>query len=126
MDWYFSEDGDIKVSPSGDIAITESPWRDDAQQAYIRVKTEPADFVLYPTLGTELSQLFGMPQTEATGQYGAALIEEALNREGRFIGKPIRINAVPTGPQTIRFDIFIESGSRSQLILSVEQDLGVQ
>jgi hypothetical protein len=67
-----------------------------------------------------------MPQTEATGQYGAALIEEALNREGRFIGKPIRINAVPTGPQTIRFDIFIESGSRSQLILSVEQDLGVQ
>lgn len=125
MDFYFSEDGDIKIGPNGDVAVTDTSWRDDCQQAYIRVMTEPSDFLLYPTLGTELSLLYGMPQTESTGNYGATLISEALNREGRFQGKPISIKPVPTGPQTIRFDVFIQSGSRSSLILSIEQDLGV-
>jgi len=63
-DFYFSEDGDIKISPSGDIAITENVWRNDAQQAYIRIKTEPGDFLLYRQLGAELPLLYGMPQTE--------------------------------------------------------------
>lgn len=125
MDWYFSESGDIKVSPGGDIAMTDSSWRDDSQQAYIRIMTEPMDFLLYPSLGAELSLLYGMPQSESTGVYGATIITEALNREGRFIGKAFNVKPVPTGPQTIRFDVFIQSGSRSSLILSIEQDLGV-
>lgn len=125
MDWYLDEGGDIKVSPSGDLAMTDSSWRDDCQQAYIRIMTEPTDFTLYPTLGAELSLLYGMPQTEETGNLGASIIQAALDREGRFIGKPITIKPWPTGPQTIRFDVFIESGSRSSLLLSIDQSLGV-
>lgn len=125
-DWYFSEDGDIKLSSNGDIALTDNQWRDDAQAAYIRIQTEPGDFVLYPGLGAEMSQLYGMPQTEATGKFGETLIRSALDREGRFQGKAITIKSVPTSYSSIRFDVYIKSGSRSALILSVEQDLGVQ
>lgn len=124
-DFYFSESGDIRVSPHGDIAVTDTPWRDDAQQAYIRIKTEPGDYLLYRGLGAEMSRLYGMPQSESTGNYGVDIINAALQREGRFVGKSVSVKSVPTGPQTIRFDVFIQSGSRSSLILSLEQNLGV-
>lgn len=125
MDLYFSEEGDIAVSPSGDIATTQTPWRDDVQQAYIRVMTDEGDYMLYPDLGASLSLLYGMPQSPETGNYGVALITSALNREGRFGGRPFMVNAVPVGPQTLRFDVEITSGSREQIQLSVEQGLGL-
>lgn len=125
-DFYFTGEGDITLSSNGDIGITESLWRDDSQQAYIRVMTEPADFVLYPQLGADLSRLYGMPQSEATANYGKELILEALERENRFVGRGLNITAVPTGPQTIRFDVYITTGSRDQLILSIQENLGVQ
>jgi hypothetical protein len=48
-----------------------------------------------------------------------------MEREGRFLGKPYAVIAVPTGPQSIRFDVSIISGSQSNIVLSVEQSLGV-
>lgn len=125
MDFYFTEEGNIAVSPSGDIAMTATPWRDDLQQAYVRVMTEQGDFLLYETLGASLTELHGMPQSPDTGKYGEDLIAAALNREGRFVGRPFTVNSVPTGPQSIRFDVSIMSGNREQIRLSVEQDLGL-
>lgn len=124
-DFYFTGAGDITISSNGDIGQTDTIWRDDAQQAYIRVMTEPGDFLLYPRLGSQLSLLYGMPQTQATADYGKQIITEALARENRFAGKVINIVAIPTGPQTIRFDIHVTSGSRNQLILSIQQDLSI-
>lgn len=125
-DFYFSEAGDLKVSSNRDIAQTESTWREDAQQAYIRILTEPGDFLLYPNLGAEMSQLYGMPQKELTAEVGKQIIKAALGREGAFVGRNISVNAAPTGPQTIRFDVYVASGSRKQIVLSIEQNLGVQ
>lgn len=121
-DFYFTEEGDIAVSPHGDITVAET-WRDDMQQAYIRVMTEQGDFLLYPTLGASLSRLYGLPQTPETGAYGEQLIAEALNREGVFAGRSYRVKAIPTGHQTVRFDVEIVSGNRRALAVSVEQDL---
>lgn len=123
MDAYFTEDGDIAVSTEGDIAITQTQWRDDLQQAYIRMMTDIGDFVLYPELGASLSFLYGMPQSNVTGDYGVKLIESALQRENRFVGRQTTIKAIPISHQSIRFDVFIESGSREQMRISVEQDL---
>lgn len=125
MDLYFTESGDIARSPSGDLAATDTPYRDDLQQAYIRVMTDTGDYLLYPELGAGLSELYGLPQSPETGAYGEALISAALNREGRFAGRPFTVKAVPVGPQAIRFDVFIISGNREQINLSVEQDLGL-
>ncbi len=121
-----TDSGDIAISASGDIAMVDSPWRDYAQQAYLRLMTSMMDFTLYPTLGADLEQLIGMPQTEATGEYGRQLILTALNREGRFNGLPIDVKAVPVSLQGIRFDIYITAGSRTEMLLSIEQNLGVE
>lgn len=125
MDLYFKESGDLAVSPSGDLAITPTTWRGDAQQAYIRVLTDQGDYLLYETLGASLSRLYGMPQSPKTGDLGVELIKAALDREGMFIGKSYAVKAIPTGAQKIRFDVNIISGSQEQILLSVEQDLGL-
>lgn len=125
MDLYFTEDGDIAVGADGDLALTKSEWRDDVQQAYVRMMTDIGDWLTYPNLGATLSKLFGEPQSSATGQFGVDLVTSAMDREGRFTGKKYVVNAVPTSPQTIRFDVSISSGSQSQIILSVEQELGI-
>jgi len=125
-DLHFTDSGDVALSPSGDLALTESPWRDDLQQAYIRVMTDAGDYLLYDELGASLSRLYGMPQSRETGRFGEQLISAALDREGRFIGKPFDVNAVPIGPQAIRFDVSIVSGSRGQVQFSVEQELGFE
>lgn len=125
MDFYFGQDGDLKISSQADIAITDTEWRNDAQQAYIRIMTEPGDWTLYPNLGAQLSELYGKPQTQETANYGISIIQTALGREGRFQGKQVIIKGIPTGPQTIRFDIFVGSPVQSNLILSIEQSLGV-
>lgn len=124
-DMFFSEAGDINRSPSGDIALTQTTWRDDVQQCYIRLMTDQGDYVYYPELGASLSQLHGLPQSPKTGQLGIHLIQAAIERDGRFAGKPVSVTPVPTGHQTIRFDVFLSSGSLEQIQLSIEQDLSV-
>jgi hypothetical protein len=124
-DFYMTEAGDLTVSASGDLAFTNTAWRDDVQQAYIRMMTDAGDFLIYPELGATLSLLYGKPQSPETGQLGVNMITAALDRESRFVGKRYTVNAVPTGPQTIRFDVSIVSGSREQIVLSIEQNLGV-
>ena len=125
MDFYFGQDGDIKVDSTGDIGLTDTVWRNEAQQVYIRCMTEVGDFRLYPALGADLVRLAGMPQSKETGDYGIELIKAALEREGRFTGKAVEVKAVPTGPQTIRFDIYIVTNSVPRQVLSVQQGLGV-
>ncbi len=126
MDFYFTESGDLAISSSGDIALVDSPWRDYAQQAYIRVMTAISDFALYPTLGADLEELVGMPQSKATGDYGIQLIKNAMSRDGKFNGIPVEVKAVPVSMQGIRFDIYISVGSRTEMILSIEQSLGLE
>jgi len=85
--------------------------------------TEPGDFEIYPRLGVSLNSLYGMPQDPQTGEYGKRLIREALDREGVFRGKNIQINAIPTAPDCIRFDIQIVTPYGEPIVLSVSQNL---
>lgn len=120
-----TESGDVAVSTTGDLAVTQTTWRDDVQQAYIRMMTDIGDFLVYRDLGASLSQLYGKPQSPETGQLGVELIRSAMDRESRFVGSSYSVKPVPTGPQSIRFDVSISSGNRDQIVLSVEQNLGI-
>lgn len=125
MDLYFTEVGDLAISPQGDLALTQTSWRDDVQQAYLRIMTDQGDWVTHPELGADLSRLYGLPQSPETGNMGITLIQAAMEREKRFVGKAIDIKAIPTGYQAIRFDVYVSSGSREKIKLSVEQTLGI-
>lgn len=124
-DMYLSESGDLRVAAGGDIAFTETRWREDAQNAYVRLMTTPGDFMLYPSLGADLDALYGLPQSEATGRFGIDIINKALEDKSVFAGRTITVVAVPTGEQTIRFDVKIKSGDKMQNLISIEKDLGI-
>jgi hypothetical protein len=123
-DIYLSMSGDIVINGNKDIAITTNSHQDDIQQVYLRLMTEPGDFYVYPQLGTDLSMLYGMPQSKETGELGKRLIRSALQRDDTFKGRNIQINAIPTGPDTIRFDVHIVSEINEPVVLSVTQSLG--
>lgn len=123
-DLYMSMSGDLVVNGNKDIAVTTNSLQDDIQQIYLRLMTEPNDFYVYPQLGTDLSILYGMPQSPETGDLGKRLIRSALEREGIFKGRNIKIDAIPTGPDTIRFDVHIISDINEPVVLSVTQNLG--
>src|ERR1035441_1862878 len=99
MDYFFNEAGDIETSANGDIAMTPTQWRDSVQQAYIRIMTDVGDYLLYPTMGAGLSQLYGMPQSSSTGTFGVQLITNAIIRDNTFNTAAISVKAVPTGYQ---------------------------
>jgi hypothetical protein len=124
-DFYIDLAGDLKITGNGDIALTQSPGEKDIQQVYIRLMTEPGDFYIYPNLGTDLSMLYGMPQTPETGDFGKRLIRAALERENIFGNRQISIEAVPTSADSIRFDVFIVSDFNQKTVLSITQSLGV-
>lgn len=124
-DLYLTLTGDLVVNGNSDLAVTSSTLQSDIQQIYLRLMTEPGDFYIYPLLGIDLSLLYGMPQTPETGEFGKRLIRSGLQREGLFKGRNIKIDAVPTGPDTIRFDIHLISDIDQPIVLSVSQSLGV-
>ncbi len=123
-DLFLTLDGDLMMNGNKDIAKVNTPMQNDVQQVYIRLMTEPGDFHAYPSLGLDLSMLYGMPQTQSTGDTGKRLILAALEREGTFKGKNISVEAVPTSPDTIRFDIHVQSGTSNPITLSIKQNLG--
>jgi len=123
-DLYFTLNGDIAIDGNSDIAVATSSLQTDVQQIYMRLMTEPGDFYVYPDLGIDLSMLYGMPQRPQTAEFGKKLIREGITREGLFKGRNIKIHAVPTGPDTIRFDIHIYSDVDQPVVLSISQSLG--
>jgi hypothetical protein len=122
-DFYLDLSGDLKISPNKDIAMVQSRSQNDIQQIYLRLMTEPGDFYIYPKLGTELNVLYGMPQSQATGEMGKRLIRQALLRENVFADRKISITAVPTSNNSIRFDVHIEDNSVDPITISVTQEI---
>ena len=124
-DLYMTTAGDLAISTNGDLANTQTSWQSSAQQAYLRIMTDIGDYLLYPNMGANLSTMYGMPQSQATGEYGIQLIQSALTRENMFTNNQIKVAAVPISPQTIRFDVFITSGSQQQIKISLQQNLSL-
>lgn len=123
-DLYLTQEGDLLIDGNKDIARVTDSLQNDIQQVYLRLMTEPGDFYVYPLLGIDLSIMYGMPQSKETGEFGKKLIRSGLQKEGLFKGRNIKIDAIPTGPDTIRFDIHILSDIDRPVVLSISQNLG--
>ena len=124
-DLYFSESGDLAVSPEGDIAITDSNELRLQQQSQTRLATQRADFICYPNLGADLHKLVGLPNTPDTARFGKTLIMNALTRDNFLQASNIDVQATPTRPDVIQFEIKIYYGSNEYISITIDQLLGV-
>lgn len=120
-DLYFTPSGDITVASNGDIAVTTSDIEQIEQQALVRLVTQINDFTVYPNLGASLQRLIGMPNNQRTADYGISLIINALKRNWN-IGS-VSVDAWPTSPSTIRFEVHIQYGMENSIVLTIDQVL---
>lgn len=141
IDMLMTESGDIALTPNGDIALTTdygvrtsrvkgqnsytSKMRYFSQLAYLILMTELGDFLLYPEIGASLElELAGRGNEPATAEYGKQLIRAALTRKNSPITSGmLQIKAVPISPVAIRFDIYLEVDAKTELALSIKQNL---
>lgn len=138
IDLKFTAGGDIMVDANGDISLTSLPntiyetSEDDAiiaaQMAYMALKTELGDFLLYPNLGNELYKIIGLPNKESTAKIGNRLIKQALQKWN--VPGSISVESYPIDLQKLRFEIKITVGSPSSTVtLTIDKilsDLGLE
>lgn len=80
-----------------------------------RLRTDAPDWMHHPTMGGNLSDLVGEPNTRETGERGVALIKEALMYEEFISADVLNVRAVPVSPTTILFYIEIKEDNQIEL-----------
>jgi hypothetical protein len=123
MDFAITDAGDLQVSSSGDLATTIHQYSPALQLAYISVLTELGDFTPYPTLGSEIYKLWGLPNTQSVASKGEEELYKALAFGGKLSNASIKIKSVPTSANTIRFDIDIQFSRSQSNIITLEQKI---
>lgn len=124
-DFYMTDDGDLAVDASGDIAVTPSTYEQIRQQALLRLATQRGDFVPYAMLGGDLQKLRGLPNIPKVARYGENLINRTLTYDGFLDAGTIAIEATPTKPDIIEFETKIMVSKRDYVTITLEQLLTI-
>jgi hypothetical protein len=133
-DWFFSEEGDLILGEAQtdvngntlykhkddsvdtekgddgreirDIDVTYD-LQAEKQIVFNRLRTDSPDWYHYPSLGGNLTDLIGEPNTKETGLKGAALIEAALSYGGLYDPMNVNVRPVPISQNEMLFLIEI-------------------
>jgi len=91
-----------------------------------RLMTENPDWLLYPNIGADLSDLIGKRNAPATANEGKEKIIRALTYDNAFSANDLSVEAVPVSSETLLFDIRITQRLRVlRYALTVSLKLGV-
>ncbi|MCW4012302.1 MAG: hypothetical protein NWF07_04835 [Candidatus Bathyarchaeota archaeon] len=109
-----------------DLALTTS--QDAIKQiVYSRIRTQAPDWFLHPSLGGNLEDLIGEPNTKETARVGIQSIQDALTYDG-FMGMgQFEIRAIPISADEIVFIIKIYYDNQDIIIpLAFSYTYGLQ
>lgn len=133
-DWTFSEDGDLvlgdpRVDLNGNVlyqhtdGTVDTDKRDDGREIrdldtvtyleaekqliFNRLRTDAPDWYAHPSMGGNLTDLIGEPNTKITGAKGAALIQRALAYNNLYDPAQVSVRPVPISLNELLFMIEI-------------------
>ena len=107
-DFYWTLDGDLSVSPEGDIRDTSfDVFRSLWQEMRTRCRTSLRDWAIHPRLGANLDELLGMPNNRTTAEEGKTRIINALSQGGFLARDLIRVRYLPIGRQRLLYDVTV-------------------
>lgn len=95
---------DIGVIPVRDMEMVYSA-EGDAQLIRTRLRTENPDWILYPEVGADLTDLIGEMNTPQTADRGIEMIYRTLTYDGAFRREDLEVTAAPVSHSTILFHI---------------------
>jgi len=127
----FSKEGDIQVVPKAqladgtvlyDIAIT---YDENAlsQIVYNRIKTQAPDWFLHPTLGSNLEDLIGEPNSKLTAVRGEGMIMQVLTYDNLLNANAVSVKGIPTAHDTIVFIITVTVRGTRNIVIPVTFNL---
>lgn len=126
IDLYWTQEGDFAFdSVKEDILSTKNDhYRCMVQQILTRVMSNKGDWDLQKSLGSDVSQFMGQPNTRVTGQRLQERIIGELTRDGFISAPSLKVDVVPTGKSSVEiFIIVVPLGSRQAIRLSFGYDL---
>lgn len=116
------EIGSVPVRPlqivSGESSIL--------QLVRARLMTENPDWLLYPKVGADLSDLIGKRNTPMTAEEGRSMIIRALTYDAAFSERELTVEAIPVSRETLLFDIkILRRGNVYRYALTLSLQLGI-
>ncbi|MGL4820212.1 MAG: hypothetical protein ACRC5C_09545 [Bacilli bacterium] len=91
-----------------------------------RIMTENPDWLHHKSIGADLVELIGMPNTRETGQIGIEKIKDCLTKDGFLKEEQMDIRCVPVNGETILFKIEIRKEWETiQLFFEYNIELGL-
>jgi phage baseplate assembly protein W len=98
---------DVMLNDSGDITIQNGDIKlcggidCFTQHIKIRALTNSGEIPMHPTIGANLDELEGMPNTRNTGEIAMAQLLTSLSAESKIPIEAITVRPVPTGSNEI-------------------------
>ena len=118
-DLYFTRRGDYTIGVDGDILDTsDDPLRSLVQECRSRLQSDKGDWVIYPGLGADLSQLIGEPNDKITAEGLKAKVIASLNQFGLVDTRDLSISYMPIGPSSILLRLAIQVASTDENYLT--------
>jgi len=91
-----------------------------------RLKTDNPDWQIHPSIGANLSDLVGMPNSRKTGEHGEMLITNCLTADGFISGSNLSVKGVPVSQKEILFYVTVQSSTTAiELAVVVDLELGI-
>jgi hypothetical protein len=154
FDWAFTEDGDLSLGDPKKDEVGQTLYlhqdgsvdtdkREDGKEirdlgvledieaekqiVFNRLRTDSPDWYHHPTMGGNLTDLIGEPNTQATANRGIAYITAALTYKNLYNNNQLSIRAVPIAVDKLVFMIdILKFGSkvtRLPLVFNLETGL---
>ena len=110
IDFYFSDDGDLSLGDSGDIADTSYDHIVSLQQQVIfAMKNDLGDWVEYPTIGTNLREFVGEPNTRENARKIEAKVKNVLINAISIQKQDLEVNVNAAGVHSVYIEIIINA-----------------
>lgn len=124
LDWTW--DGDYAVGDDGDVKDTSYDYLQSLQNEIgTVVKSELLDWEKDPTIGANLSDFNGEPNTRLLGEAIERRVENALTDIGVVNGGDLSVRVIPVGPHKVMIAVNVVAFASTRNRLTVSEPVSV-
>jgi hypothetical protein len=124
VDLYFSDSGDFLLSTSGDLEDTKKDhYRGFLQRVLTRIQSRRGEWATQPSVGANLGQFVGKPNTEEIAGKIRQTISSELVQDGLLRGTEFGVDVFPISKTQIAIAIIVNPPRvGGQIVLTLTYD----
>lgn len=112
LDLTWTWDGDLVEGEDGDLATNTEDYLVSLEtEIQTILKSESSDWLIHPTLGANLSEFRGEPNTREVAEAMEERVVSALTTPGIVKPEDLNVRVVPVGPYQVLVTIAVTANS---------------